>query len=73
MKRGGRGVLVVLAMASVSLCVVSVVWTMWALGQVKLSEADDAGVLAVAPGLCGAVVGGWGLWARYGPRGERQR
>ncbi|MGW1887777.1 hypothetical protein [Streptomyces sp. NPDC001970] len=43
-------------------CLGAAWWTVLALGQVKLADADTAGVLSVGPGLVGAVVGGWGLW-----------
>lgn len=45
------------------LCAVCVVWTVWALRRVELADADTAGVLAVGPGVIGAVLAGWGLWA----------
>ncbi|MGW0554417.1 NACHT domain-containing protein [Streptomyces sp. NPDC002926] len=49
-------------MLSGALCLGGIWWTFFALGEVKLADADTAGVLSVGPGLVGAVLGGWGLW-----------
>ncbi|MGY4392133.1 NACHT domain-containing protein [Streptomyces sp. TE12347] len=43
------------------LCLGGLAWTVFALMQVKLQDADTAGVLAVLPGLLGAAFGGWGV------------
>ncbi|WP_198533922.1 NACHT domain-containing protein [Streptomyces odonnellii] len=48
---------------------VGLAWTVFALLRVKLEDADTAGVLAVLPGIAGAVLGGWGV--RVGVQGLR--
>ncbi|MGW3580513.1 NACHT domain-containing protein [Streptomyces rubiginosohelvolus] len=69
MASSGRLKRFVVLTLGVSLFLGGLAWTVFALMQVKLEDADTAGVLTVLPGFVGLVLGGWGV--RVGVQGLR--
>lgn len=62
MRAWGRWSLYTLGALGGAVCLAAVMWTAWVLNRGNLGVSDAAGVLSFAPGVVGAVLGGWGVW-----------